>query len=110
MKHIEVSVNCPYEKFDRWYSKNALRLEAPDWLMSMARIGDTVGYDSNGRWTLNGVEVEEHSIPAPVLRPRWKAWLARLFGQRIEEHDEEFTMVSYKWRGTLWVWSWWSRR
>lgn len=59
-----------------------------------------------------GVETmrELHGIPSPVLRPRWKAWLARLFGKRIETHDEEFVMVSYQWRGTLWVWSWEPKR
>lgn len=46
----------------------------------------------------------------PPVTPRWKFWLARLFGTRVTGMDQArsgvLTIVRmYRWRGALYVWS-----
>lgn len=37
--------------------------------------------------------------------PKWRFWMARMFGTRVEGRDDATTCVAYHWRGCVYVMS-----
>lgn len=35
--------------------------------------------------------------------PKWRFWMAKMFGKRIEGRDEACVCVAYEWRGCVYV-------
>ncbi len=44
-------------------------------------------------------------IVKPMMAPRWKFWMARLFGDKRIGRDDFCVTVIYVWRGKNYVWS-----
>lgn len=40
---------------------------------------------------------------ASLRASRWRLFLARLFGERVEGHDAECTVIGYRYRGVLYM-------
>lgn len=38
-----------------------------------------------------------------LIAPRWKFWLARLFGERTEGQDDNIKVVAYRWRDRIYL-------